>query len=128
MVQATGEKGSRASEAGGAASRERERVETEAAALTGLLEQLRRSERAGRPHVLIGPTSVLDPIVRNAASEAVERLSAVVDIFRGDVNGKVTPEELRSAVDTAGACTATLMWLVDVQDDGPDREQVDDAA
>ena len=127
-VRMIGEHGGRPRDGESVGGRARERAETDVAAVSGLLEQLRAAEAADQPYVLAGPTPVVDPIIRNVASEAVERLSTAVDIFRGDAKGTVTPDEVRRAADTAGACTATLIWLVDVQDDASGREEVQDVA
>jgi hypothetical protein len=79
-----------------------------------LLDDVRRHVPGGQPQVLEGPTWLLDPVIRDAASEAVERLSEAVDLFRAD-RGRMSRDGLRAAVDTASACAATLIALDYVQ-------------
>src|SRR3954468_6542175 len=82
--------------------------------LARLLDDLHRSPAEGQARELIGPTWLLDPVIRDAASEAVERLSDAVDVFRADT-GTLSSDDVRAAVDTAGACTASLIALDFVQ-------------
>src|SRR5262245_27757119 len=77
-VEALGRRGGRIRDGASEISQERERAAAEVAAITALLDQLRPLEVVDHPYVLIGPTSVLAPVIRNAASEAVERLSTAV--------------------------------------------------
>jgi hypothetical protein len=79
-----------------------------------LLDDLHRHVPDGQPRILEGPTWLLDAVIRDAASEAVERLRDAVDVFRADT-GKLSRDGLRAAVDTASACTATLIALDYIQ-------------
>jgi hypothetical protein len=78
--------------------------------ISRLLDDLRRHVPRDQPRELVGPTWLLDPVIRGAAGEAVERLREIVDAFQAD-KGRVTPDELRAALDTACASTATLIGL-----------------
>ena len=82
----------------------------ELAVVSELLNQLREPVAEDQPRELVGPTSVLDPVIRTAASEAADRLSEAVDVFRSD-RGRMTADELRAALETASACTSTLIGL-----------------
>ncbi len=82
-----------------------------------VLDALRRAVPEGQPRELSGPTWLLDPVIREAASEAAERLSEAVDVFRADGAG-TSADRLRAAVDSASACAATLIGLDYVQNHG----------
>jgi hypothetical protein len=84
--------------------------DSDLAVVSELLSQLREPVAADQPRELVGPTSVLDPDIRTAASQAAERLCEAVDVFRAD-RGRMKADELRSALETASACTATLIGL-----------------
>jgi hypothetical protein len=75
-----------------------------------LLGELRTPAPEGHAREIVGPTWLLAPVIRGAAGEAVARLAAAVDEFRED-RGTPTPDQLRAAVDTASAWTATLIGL-----------------
>jgi hypothetical protein len=75
-----------------------------------LIDDLRTPAPRDRPREIVAPTWLLGPVVRGAAVEAVERLCDAVRKFAAD-KGERTPEEVRSAVDTAAALTATLIGL-----------------
>jgi hypothetical protein len=79
-----------------------------------LLDGLRQHVSFDQPRVLEGPTWLLDPLIRDAASEAVGRLSEAVDVFRAD-RGRLSSDALRATMDAASACTATLIALDFVQ-------------
>ncbi len=79
-----------------------------------VLDALCRALPEGQPRELSGPTWLLDPVIRDAASEAAERLSEEVEVFRADGVG-TSADRLRSAVETVGACAATLIGLDYVQ-------------
>jgi hypothetical protein len=93
-----------------AADDERERRHDELLLILRLLDDLRRHVPADRPLAIVGPTWLLDRVIRGAAGEAVKRLREVVDGVTLD-RGRVTPDELRAALDTACAPTATLIGL-----------------
>ena len=78
--------------------------------LSRVLDDLRRGAGPSEPRELVGPTWLLDPIIRDASTEAVERLLQTVEAFRADT-GRVPADQLRAAVDAASACTATLIAL-----------------
>ena len=82
--------------------------------ISRLLDDLHRSLADGQARELVGPTWLLDPVIRDAATEAVERLGDAVDVFRADKDG-MSADELRAAVDAAGACAASLIGLDFVQ-------------
>ncbi len=90
--------------------REVEQRHDELFLITRLLEGLRKPVSPDQPRELAAPTWLLDPIIRNAAAEAAERLSEAVDIFRSD-SGRLTADELRATLDTACASTSTLIGL-----------------
>jgi hypothetical protein len=96
---------------------ESEQPETEVLVLTKLLEALRADGAPRELRTLVGPTALLDPIVRGAAAEAAERLCAAVDVFRADI-GKLSADQLRAAVEAAAASAATLIGLDHVQNYG----------
>jgi hypothetical protein len=78
--------------------------------ISKVLDDLCRSVGPDQPREVVGPTWLLDPIIRDAATEAVVRLVQMVEAFRADT-GRVPADELRAAVDAASACTATLIAL-----------------
>jgi hypothetical protein len=78
--------------------------------VTRLLDDLRDSGSVGEQREFVGPTWLLDPILRSAAAEAVTRLSDAIDAFRSDT-ARIGPEQLRSALEVTCACTATLIGL-----------------
>jgi hypothetical protein len=78
--------------------------------ISKLLDDLRARVHDDQPLEIVGPTWLLDAVIRGAAGEAVERLRLVVDAFRLD-RGRVTPDELRVAIDAVCASTATLIGL-----------------
>ena len=78
--------------------------------ISKLLDDLRVRVHEDQPLEIVGPTWLLDPVIRGAAGEAVERLRLAVDAFRLD-RGRVTPDEVRGAVDAVCASTATLIGL-----------------
>lgn len=93
------------------------RPEEDVIVLTKLLDALHASGAPGDSRELIGPTALLDPIVRDAASEAAERLSVAVGMFRADT-GKLSADEFRAAVDAAASSAATLIGLDHAQNHG----------
>ena len=78
--------------------------------ISKLLDDLRARVLDDQPLEIVGPTWLLDPVIRGAAGEAVERLRLAVDGFRLD-RGRVTPDEVRVAIDAVGASIATLIGL-----------------
>jgi hypothetical protein len=82
--------------------------------ITRLLDDLHARAPGARRREVVAPTWVLGPVIRGAAVEAVERLCDAVRKFAAD-KGARTPEEVRSAVDTAAALTATLIGLDHVE-------------
>lgn len=110
VIAATGALAQRGREGEDLDDREVEDRHEELFWIARLLDGLRKPVPPGQPHELVGPTWLLDPIIRGAAAEAAERLSEAVDRFRAG-DGKLAPDELRAAVDAAGASTATLIGL-----------------
>jgi len=84
-----------------------------------LLDQLRAPAPADRLREVMAPTSLLGPVIRGAALQAVERLCDAVRTFAGDT-GAGTPEEVRGAVETVAALTATLIGLDHAENHGVD--------
>lgn len=84
-----------------------------------LLDDLRASATPDRLREVMAPTSLLGPVIRGAAVEAVERLCDAVRKFAADT-GAGTPEEVRGAVDAAAALTATLIGLDHAENHGVD--------
>lgn len=79
--------------------------------ISRLLDQLRTPTPVGEARrVVVAPTWLLAPVVRGAAVEAVVRLSTAVEQFSED-KGVLTPDQVRAAVDTASAWTATLLGV-----------------
>ena len=97
-----------------AAGKDRERPLDEVLAIAKVIDDLHRHVPPDQPRVLVGPTWLLDSVIRDAASEAVERLTSAVDVFRADT-GCLSADALREAVDTASASVATLIGLDYVQ-------------
>jgi hypothetical protein len=101
----------------GRAARADGQANGELAVVSELLNQLREPVAADQPRELVGPTSVLDPVIRTAASEAVDRLSEAVDVFRSDRGGEASASSPRglpphcSPADSSCGC-ATPDWLV----------------
>jgi hypothetical protein len=96
-----------------ASAYDREEVENhhgELILISRLLDQLRTPPPPGQPRQIVGPTWLVGEVIRGAAYEAVNRLASAVDQFRED-RGTPTPDELRAAVETASALTATLIGL-----------------
>jgi hypothetical protein len=92
---------------------QRDRV---SAAPETLVQLSRLQQQAGEPHredqpvVVTGPTSVLAPLVRSAASNALENYVTEASTFISDSTA-VSPDRLRAALDSASAWTATLLAL-----------------
>jgi hypothetical protein len=103
----------------GAGDREVEDHHDELFLITRLLDDLRAPTPADRLREVMAPTSVLGPVIRGAAVEAVERLCNAVREFAAD-RGAGTAEELRRAVDTAAALTGTLIGLDHAENHGVD--------
>jgi hypothetical protein len=78
--------------------------------ISRLLDELHAYAPRARSRQIVGPTWLLGPVIRGAATEAVERLRDAVTGFAADT-GAPSPVELRAALETACACTATLMGL-----------------
>jgi hypothetical protein len=78
--------------------------------ISRLLDQLRSPAPRDHAREIVGPTWVLAPVIRGAAGEAADRLAVAVARF-GEDRGTPTPDQLRAAVDTASAWTATLIGL-----------------
>lgn len=97
-----------------AADVHRECPHDELLAISKVLDDFRRHVPPEQTRVLVGPTWLLDSVIRDAASEAVERLSSAVDVFRADT-GCLSADALREAVDAASASVATLIGLDYVQ-------------
>jgi hypothetical protein len=93
---------------------DRERPHDEMFAISKALDDLRRHTPPEQPRVIVGPTWLLDSVIRDAASEAVERLSEAVDVFRADT-GRMSADTVRTASETASASVATLLGLDYVQ-------------
>ena len=79
-------------------------------AIAKVLDDLRVHVPPEQTRLFLGPTSLLDSVIRDAASEAVERLSEAVDAFRADT-GRLSADALRAATETASASVATLIGL-----------------
>ena len=114
-VEAIGSRSARRSTSDPVALGEHDRGDGKVAALGALLDQLRARVTPDQARELSGPTHLLDPILRNAASEAAERFGEAVDVFRAG-GGKMTADQLRSALETATASVTTLIWLDQAQD------------
>jgi hypothetical protein len=82
--------------------------------ITNLLHALRQPVPDGQPLELVGPTWLLDSVIRDVASEAAEQLSEAIDVFRSG-RKQLTADALRARADTALASTATLIRLDHVQ-------------
>jgi hypothetical protein len=82
--------------------------------ISRLLDGLHAPAPRDQPREIVAPTRVLGPVIRGAAVEAVERLCDAVRRFAAD-KGECTPEEVRGAVDTAAALSATLIGLDHVE-------------
>lgn len=78
--------------------------------ISRLLDALHTPAPLGQWREIVGPTWLLAPVIRGATGEAVARLVTAVEQFRED-RGTPTPDQLRAAVDTASAWTATLIGL-----------------
>jgi hypothetical protein len=87
-----------------------------------LLDDLRAHAPVDRLREVMAPTSLLGPLIRGAAVEAVERLCDAVRRFAADT-GAVPPEDLRHAVDTAAALTGTLIGLDHAEPADEDERQ-----
>lgn len=87
-----------------------ERATDELVLISRLLDDLRPRVHADQPLELVGPTWLLEEVIRGAAGEAVERLRLAVEAFRLD-RDRITPDEVRGAVDAVCASTATLIGL-----------------
>jgi hypothetical protein len=94
----------------GAGDQEVEHHHDELYLVMRLLDDLHAPTPNDRPREIVAPTWVLGPVIRGAAGEAVERLCEAVRTFAAD-KGDQSPEDVRSAVDTAAALTATLIGL-----------------
>jgi len=94
----------------GAGDRDVEQHHDELFLVTRLLDDLHAPAPRDRPREILAPTWILGPVIRGAAVEAVERLCDAVRMFAADKGGR-TPEEVRRAIDTAAALTATLIGL-----------------
>ena len=84
--------------------------------LAHLLDQALKPVAAGQPRMLVGPTTVLADLIRAVAVDAMERY---IHLGRAFCEGRMTPAptELRAALDTATACTATAISLVRAEAD-----------
>lgn len=94
----------------GVGDREVEDRHDELFLITRVLDELRAPVQPDQPRQIVGPTWLLGPVIRGAAAEAAERLQDAVAAFGADT-GTPTPDEVRAAVDTASALTATLIAL-----------------
>ena len=94
----------------GAGDQEVEHHHDELYLVTRLLDDLHAPAPNDRTREIVAPTWVLGPVIRGAAVEAVERLCDAVRTFAADKVGH-SPDEIRRAVDTAAALTATLIGL-----------------
>jgi hypothetical protein len=94
----------------GAGDREVEDRHDELFLISGILDELRAPVPPDQPREVVAPTWLMGPIIRGAAVDAVERLHDAVTAFSAD-RGMPPPDEVRAAVDTAGAMVATLIAL-----------------
>ena len=85
-----------------------------------LLGRAHEPVAAGQPRVLAGPTWLLAHVIRTVAVDAMERY---VDAGRAFCEGQVRPsiDEVRAALDTATAATATAIALERAETDAHDR-------
>jgi len=95
---------------GGAGDQDVEEFHGELLLISRLLDDLAVPAPPGQPRQIVGPTWLLSLVIRAAAGEAVDRLGSVVHRFREDT-GTPTPDEVRAALNTASAWTATLIGL-----------------
>jgi hypothetical protein len=99
---------------------ERQRVSAAPETPSTLLEPSRLRQQAAEPHrddhpvVVTGLTSVLAPLVRSAARQALDDYFADASAFIRDAEA-VSPDRLRASLDSASAWTATLLALHRVQ-------------
>lgn len=88
--------------------------------LSRLLGEAHAPWRPDQPVLVVGATSVIAPLVSAAALKAMDRYVAVGAAFIDD-GASVARDEVRAALDTAGAWTATLLALhrIEHDDDTP---------
>lgn len=87
--------------------------------LSRLLREAHAPWRPDQPAQVVGATGLLAPLVRRATAKAVDGYVAAAAGFTGG-GATVSPDQLRAALDTAVAWTATLLALHRV--DGDERE------
>lgn len=92
--------------------------------LSRLLCEAHEPWQPDQPVHVVAPTCILAPLVRAAASTAIDRYVAMATAF-GDDNSNVSADQVRAALDTTGAWTATLLALRRVEQD--DAQEVDEA-
>lgn len=90
------------------------------ARLSRLMREAYAPWRTDQPVQIVGPTSLLSPLVRTAANKAIDRYVTVATGFLCEA-ASVHPDHVRAALDTASAWTATLLALNRVEhgDDAP---------
>lgn len=95
----------------------------ELAALSRLLEQALMPVPTGQPRVIIGPTWLLRHVVRAVAVDAMDSYVASGRAY-SEGSAASTADQLRAALDTATACTATLIGLSRAEVDAdPERRR-----
>jgi hypothetical protein len=104
----------------GAGDRDVEDRHDELYLLTRILDDLRAPVPPGQPREIVGPTWLLGPVIRGAASCAAERLVEAVAAFGADTCS-VAPDELRARIEAASACIATLIGLDHAENHAVDR-------
>lgn len=82
--------------------------------LSRLLAEAHAPWRLDQPVIVVGATSMLGPLMRAAAAAAVEKYVAVTTALVSET-ADVSPDNVRAALDTVGAWTATLLALQRVE-------------
>ena len=90
-------------------------VQAEMSVLARLVDQARKPAPADQPYDVAGPSRVLAPLIRAAAAAALERYVAAVRAFGTEAD--TTADQVRAALDSATAWTATLLALHFVETD-----------
>lgn len=86
------------------------------AQLSRLMREAYAPWRADQPVQVVGPTSLLAPLVRTAANKAIDRYVTAATGFLCDA-ASVESDHVRAALDTTSAWTATLLALHRVEHD-----------
>jgi hypothetical protein len=105
--------------AAGAGDREVEDRHGELLLISRLLDDAHRPAPKGEPYEIVGPAWLLGPVIRGAAGEAVARLATAVQEFAEDQRPP-TQDQVRGALDSACAWTATLLGLDHAENHGLD--------